>query len=69
MTRPGTPPAAFARYAWAASRERVHRADLGAEMTLVDQPGELGQLGAAGLLDEDDGRDVVPVARHRSRPP
>src|SRR5215510_3911800 len=33
-------------------RERVHRADLGAQVPLVDQAGELGQLSAAGFLDE-----------------
>src|SRR5229473_8707527 len=43
------------------SRERVYRADLGAEVPLVDQAGEFGQLSAAGLLDEDDLPDVVPA--------
>src|SRR5260370_450225 len=42
-------------------RERVYRADLGAEVPLVDQAGEFGQLSAAGLLDEDDLPDVVPA--------
>jgi hypothetical protein len=44
--------------------ERIHRADLGAQMPLVDQAGELDQLRAAGLLDEvddDDLPDVVPA--------
>jgi len=41
--------------------ERVHRADLGAQVPLVDQAGEFGQLSAAGLLDEDDLTDVVPA--------
>src|SRR5260370_8728332 len=42
-------------------RERVYRADLGAEGPLVDQPGAFGQLSAAGLLDHDHLPDVVPA--------
>src|SRR6185437_12885448 len=46
-------------------RERIHRADLRAQVALVDQAGELGQLRAVGLLDEHDRADVVPGGRQR----
>src|SRR5215472_2824077 len=42
-------------------RERVHRADLGVQVPLVDQAGEFDQLSAAELLDEEDRPDVVPA--------
>jgi hypothetical protein len=34
-------------------RERVDRAELGAQVPVVDQAGEFDQLSAVGLLDED----------------
>jgi hypothetical protein len=43
--------------------KRVHRADLGAQVSLVDQAGEFDQLSAVGLLDEDHLADVVPAGR------
>src|SRR5262249_13090409 len=53
--------------------ERVHAADLGAQVALVDQAGELSQLNLLGLLDEEDLPDVVPVGGqiprdHRDQP-
>src|SRR5260370_23768506 len=38
--------------------ERIHPADLGAQVALVDHAGELRQLSAGGLLDEEDRPDA-----------
>ena len=53
-------------------RERRHRAGLGAQVPLIGQSAELGQLSVAGLLVEDDpperGQAKAPFRQNEGRP-
>ena len=65
MTRLGMPPAAYARYASSCDASGNTAPTCTSKVALVDQSGELGQLGAVGLVDEDD---CLDVARSRQSP-